>query len=124
MPAALAIFAHPDDIEFRAAGTLLLLARRGWAIHCCNLSSGNLGSSVMTAVRTAAARRRPRRNSWARISSARPPPSHCDRFARGGILFKNAYPPNATCAPSRGPYFFATAPAVPSRRNSAKARLA
>lgn len=57
-PAALAIFAHPDDIEFRAAGTLLLLARRGWAIHCCNLSSGNMGSTVMTAARTAATRRR------------------------------------------------------------------
>jgi N-acetylglucosamine malate deacetylase 1 len=58
MPAALAIFAHPDDIEFRAAGTLLLLARRGWDIHCCNLSSGNMGSSVMSAARTAATRRR------------------------------------------------------------------
>ncbi len=57
-PAALAIFAHPDDIEFRAAGTLLLLARRGWAIHCCNLSRGDLGSSTMSAVRTAATRRR------------------------------------------------------------------
>jgi LmbE family N-acetylglucosaminyl deacetylase len=57
-PAALAIFAHPDDIEFRAAGTLLLLARRGWTIHCCNLSSGNMGSSVMSAARTAAVRRR------------------------------------------------------------------
>jgi LmbE family N-acetylglucosaminyl deacetylase len=57
-PAALAIFAHPDDIEFRAAGTLLLLARRGWAIHCCNLSSGNMGSTVLSAARTAATRRR------------------------------------------------------------------
>ena len=58
MPAALAIFAHPDDIEFRGAGTLLLLARRGWAIHCCNLSSGDLGSSHLPRARTAATRRR------------------------------------------------------------------
>lgn len=58
MPAVLAVFAHPDDIEFRAAGTLLLLARRGWEVHCCNLSSGNLGSSVLTARQTAATRRR------------------------------------------------------------------
>ena len=58
MPAALAIFAHPDDIEFRAAGTLLLLAGRGWEIHCCNLSSGNLGSTRMSAARTAATRKR------------------------------------------------------------------
>lgn len=58
MPSALAIFAHPDDIEFRAAGTLLLLARCGWDIHCCNLSSGNLGSSTMSAARTSTTRRR------------------------------------------------------------------
>lgn len=58
MPSVLAIFAHPDDIEFRAAGTMLLLARQGWDLHCCNLSSGNLGSSVMTAAQTARTRRR------------------------------------------------------------------
>jgi LmbE family N-acetylglucosaminyl deacetylase len=48
MPSVLAVFAHPDDIEFRAAGTLLLLRDRGWEVHCCNLSNGDLGSSVMT----------------------------------------------------------------------------
>ena len=58
MPSVLAIFAHPDDIEFRAAGTMLLLAARGWDLHCCNLSSGNLGSSVMTSPQTARTRRR------------------------------------------------------------------
>lgn len=41
---ALAIGAHPDDIEFYAAGTLLLLARAGWTIHCLNLSGGDCGS--------------------------------------------------------------------------------
>jgi LmbE family N-acetylglucosaminyl deacetylase len=41
---ALAVFAHPDDIEFVAAGTLLLLKERGWEIHYLNLSSGDLGS--------------------------------------------------------------------------------
>ena len=41
---ALAVFAHPDDIEFCAAGTLLLLAEQGWNIHYFNLSSGDLGS--------------------------------------------------------------------------------
>jgi len=40
----LAIFAHPDDIEFVAAGTLLLLKERGWDIHYMNLSGGDLGS--------------------------------------------------------------------------------
>ena len=38
----LAIFAHPDDIEFCAAGTLLLLSQHGWATHYLNLSSGDL----------------------------------------------------------------------------------
>jgi N-acetylglucosamine malate deacetylase 1 len=58
MPVALAIFAHPDDIEFRAAGTLLLLKDLGWDVHYCNLSSGDLGSSVMTAKQTALTRRK------------------------------------------------------------------
>lgn len=40
----LAVFAHPDDIEFVAAGTLLLLKEQGWEIHYINLSGGDLGS--------------------------------------------------------------------------------
>lgn len=43
--AALAIAAHPDDIEFVMAGTLLQLKRRGWEIHYFNLSTGNCGSA-------------------------------------------------------------------------------
>lgn len=43
-PSAIAIAAHPDDIEFVMAGTLLLLKARGWEIHYFNLSSGNCGS--------------------------------------------------------------------------------
>ena len=53
MPSALAIFAHPDDIEFVAAGTLLLLKERGWDIHYMNLCSGNCGSVEMDAEATA-----------------------------------------------------------------------
>ena len=43
-PTVLAVVAHPDDIEFIAAGTLLLLREAGWAVHCLNLSGGDLGS--------------------------------------------------------------------------------
>lgn len=57
MPSALAIAAHPDDIEFVMAGTLLLLRDAGWTIHCFNLSNGNMGSTVMTAAETARTRR-------------------------------------------------------------------
>ena len=58
MPSALAIAAHPDDIEFVMAGTLLLLKEAGWEIHYFNLSSGNMGSTVMSAKETARVRRR------------------------------------------------------------------
>ena len=53
---ALAIFAHPDDIEFVAAGTLLMLQARGWKIHYFNLLSGSGGSVQMDAPTTAATR--------------------------------------------------------------------
>ena len=52
----LAIFAHPDDIEFVAAGTLLQLGLRGWELHYLNLCSGNCGSVQMDARTTAAVR--------------------------------------------------------------------
>lgn len=47
MPSALAIFAHPDDIEFVAAGTMLQLQKVGWELHYMNLCSGNGGSVQM-----------------------------------------------------------------------------
>ena len=58
MPTALAIAAHPDDIEFVMAGTLLLLREAGWEIHYLNVSNGNMGSAVMTAAQTARVRRK------------------------------------------------------------------
>jgi LmbE family N-acetylglucosaminyl deacetylase len=56
MPSVLAIFAHPDDIEFVAAGTLLQLKARGWNIHYMNVSSGNGGSVQMDGETTARTR--------------------------------------------------------------------
>jgi len=44
MRTAIAIAAHPDDIEFMMAGTLLHLKDRGYEIHYFNLSCGNVGS--------------------------------------------------------------------------------
>jgi len=57
MSTVIAIAAHPDDIEFVMAGTLLLLGEAGWDLHYLNLSSGHLGSTTMTPVRTARVRR-------------------------------------------------------------------
>ena len=53
MPSALAIFAHPDDIEFVAAGTLLQLKEQGWDIHYMNLCNGCCGSVQMGPEETA-----------------------------------------------------------------------
>ena len=41
---AIAVAAHPDDVEFMMGGTLLLLKQAGWDIHYLNVSSGNCGS--------------------------------------------------------------------------------
>jgi LmbE family N-acetylglucosaminyl deacetylase len=45
MKKAIAIAAHPDDIELMMAGTLLLLKKQGYEIHYLNLSSGNVGTT-------------------------------------------------------------------------------
>jgi N-acetylglucosamine malate deacetylase 1 len=42
---AIAIGAHPDDIEFLMAGTLMLLGQAGYETHYLNLASGNCGST-------------------------------------------------------------------------------
>ncbi len=55
-PSVLALFAHPDDIEFCAAGTLLMLQERGWDLHYCNLCTGHGGSVQMDGPTTAATR--------------------------------------------------------------------
>ena len=49
---AIAIGAHPDDIEFYMAGTLLQLGRAGYQTHYFNLASGNCGSSEYSAAET------------------------------------------------------------------------
>ena len=41
---ALAIAAHPDDIEFQMAGTLLLLKQAGCETHYLNVADGSCGS--------------------------------------------------------------------------------
>ncbi len=45
-PRALAVGAHPDDVEFVMAGTLLLLRQAGYEIHSMNVANGSLGSHV------------------------------------------------------------------------------
>ena len=56
-PVAFAIAAHPDDIEFMMAGTLLLLRAAGWETHYINVANGCCGSVEHDPARTAAIRR-------------------------------------------------------------------
>ena len=57
MKTAIAIGAHPDDIEFYMAGTLVLLQRAGWGIHYLNVANGCCGSVQYDAKRTRILRR-------------------------------------------------------------------
>ena len=54
----MAIAAHPDDIEFMMAGTLLLLGEKGYELHYMTLSSGNCGSMTMSAAKTRVVRKK------------------------------------------------------------------
>jgi len=53
----LAIHAHPDDVEFQCAGTLLLLKERGCHITIATMTPGDCGSAEMDALRIAECRR-------------------------------------------------------------------
>lgn len=74
MPSALALAAHPDDIEFVMAGTLLLLRQAGWDIHCCNLSNGDLGSLELPPPAIARVRRREARAAAKALGATWHPP--------------------------------------------------
>lgn len=71
---ALAIAAHPDDIEFSMAGTLLLLHQAGWEIHYWNLATGNCGSSEYSARRARFIRRREAERAAALLGAQYHPP--------------------------------------------------
>jgi LmbE family N-acetylglucosaminyl deacetylase len=74
---AMAVVAHPDDIEFYMAGTLLLLAQGGFEIHYMTLASGNCGSAEQGPGRTRMIRRRESINA-AKILGAKYHESLCD----------------------------------------------
>jgi N-acetylglucosamine malate deacetylase 1 len=53
---AFAIGAHPDDIEFYMAGTLLMLKQKGYEIHYLTVANGNCGSVQYNAAMTRSVR--------------------------------------------------------------------
>jgi len=74
---AIAIAAHPDDIEFYMAGTLLRLRAAGWSIHYLNLASGNCGSARFNSGATRRIRKREARQA-AQVLGAQFHPSLTD----------------------------------------------
>jgi len=55
---AFAIAAHPDDIEFMMAGTLLLLGRAGYRLHYMNIANGSCGTATQPKAEIIETRRR------------------------------------------------------------------
>ncbi len=45
-PVAFAVGAHPDDIEFMMAGTLLMLGGAGFELHTMNICNGSCGTAL------------------------------------------------------------------------------
>ena len=39
---------HPDDVEFQCAGTLALLADKGWEVHIATMTPGDVGSAKLS----------------------------------------------------------------------------
>jgi LmbE family N-acetylglucosaminyl deacetylase len=66
---AIAIAAHPDDIEFSMAGTLLLLREAGYRIHYLNVANGSGGSVVHRAPALRRIRRREARKAAALLGA-------------------------------------------------------
>ena len=77
VPSVIAIVAHPDDIEFLFAGTMLQLAARGWDLHYMNISSGNCGSIEMNSAVTRKTRKEEAMKA-AYLLGAKFHPSICD----------------------------------------------
>ena len=44
-PRALAVGAHPDDVEFGMAGTLIQLGKKGYELHILTLANGSCGTA-------------------------------------------------------------------------------
>ena len=66
---AMAIAAHPDDIEFGMAGTLILLKAAGFSIHCLNVGNGNCGTAELDAATIVRIRRDEARRAAALIGA-------------------------------------------------------
>jgi LmbE family N-acetylglucosaminyl deacetylase len=74
---AIAISAHPDDIELMMAGTLLLLKDAGYEIHYMTIANGSCGTAEYTKEEIIQIRGQECRNSCASVGALYHPPL-CD----------------------------------------------
>ena len=84
MKTALAVAAHPDDIEFLMAGTLIALGEAGYEIHYWNLANGCCGSTEHDAEATARIRREEARRAAASVRAV-----HHESICRDLEIFYN-----------------------------------
>jgi len=66
---AMAIAAHPDDIEFMMGGTLIKLGEAGYELHYMSIGNGSCGSATMDAEETVRVRTQEARNAAASIGA-------------------------------------------------------
>ena len=64
-----AVAAHPDDIEFQMAGTLILLQRAGYEIHYLNVANGSCGTAELSKQEIVHIRRQEARAAAAHIGA-------------------------------------------------------
>src|SRR5690625_4299867 len=76
---AMAIAAHPDDIEFMMGGTLILLKEAGYDIHYMTLSTGDCGSLEYDSSTTAEIRKKEAKKAASIIGATYHPPI-CNDF--------------------------------------------
>ena len=74
---AFALAAHPDDIEFMMAGTLILLKQAGFEIHYMNIANGSCGTATLSREEIIATREGEARSA-AELIGAVFHPSLCD----------------------------------------------
>ena len=71
---AIAVAAHPDDIEMMMAGTLILLGRVGCDLHYMNIGTGSCGTSTLSRDEIVAIRTRESVNAAELIGAVHYPP--------------------------------------------------
>ncbi len=69
-PAVLAVGAHPDDIEFMMAGTLIRLVQAGWQAHCLTIANGSCGTATESVTAIVERRQREAQEACAVIGAA------------------------------------------------------